>query len=154
MKTLFLIAAATATTPTFENLDNLDARIAAFIGSSSASGNAVTVDRRLRLSACNQAAEISWLDSNSIAVRCATPNWRLRVSVMNASAVESKNERPAIKRGDMVEARYEADDFDLSASMIALEDGRTGDSIRVKNPDSGRPVIGVVTGAGTVLISR
>jgi flagellar basal body P-ring formation protein FlgA len=150
MKTLILLAMATSTTVTFEDLDQLDAQISAFVGSKITS---TAVDRRLRLAACDSGTEVSWLDSNSVAVRCASPAWRLRVPVTGGGP-HAATARPLIKRGDSVEGRYEADDFDISITMIALEDGREGESIRVKNPDSGKPAVGIVTGAGTVIFSR
>jgi flagellar basal body P-ring formation protein FlgA len=151
MKTLILLAAATSVAPASQNLDQLDAQISAFVG---ATATPTAVDRRLRLAACIEKTQISWLDSSSVAVRCASPVWRLRVPVTGDAKQAIASTRLSIKRGDLVEARYEADDFDISANMIALEDGREGESIRVKNPDSGKPTIGIVTGAGTVLISR
>jgi flagellar basal body P-ring formation protein FlgA len=144
------IAALAVVPVAFEQPEQLDARIAEFIGN--ADMRATRIDRRLRLAACEEPAAIEWQDSQSLAVRCAAPAWRLRVSV--SGSVQAKGDtRPIVRRGETIEVRFEADDFDISASMIAIEDGRPGDRIRVKNPATGRASTGTVTGKGTVLLS-
>jgi flagellar basal body P-ring formation protein FlgA len=148
MKTILLAALLAAPVAT-EDLDRLDTRIATFAGDA----QPMPVDRRLQLAACPSPATIEWQDSQSIAVRCALLGWRLRVPLAAVQSVR-QDTRPAIRRGDAVEARYEADDFDISAMMIAMEDGRTGDSIRVKNPDTGRASVATVSGQGFVLLSH
>jgi flagellar basal body P-ring formation protein FlgA len=152
MKSLFMLAAVAATSPMLENLDQLDQRVAAFVGSEK---SAMALDRRLRLPACNSAAAIEWSDAQSLAVRCAVPAWRVRVPLASPEpGLRTESLRPLVKRGDVVEARYEADDFDIMTFMVAMEDGRKGDAIRVKNPDTGRPCVAVVTEAGTVRFSH
>jgi flagellar basal body P-ring formation protein FlgA len=143
-----------------ENLDLLDSRIAEFTGTSAGlpGGAAHPLDRRLNMPACKAPPLIESLDAHSLAVRCAAPSWRIRVPLSGmapgqpaSTAYAAKAER-LIKRGDMVEARYEADEFDLLWFMLALEDGTAGANIRVKNPDTGHQTTAVVVGPGTVTI--
>jgi flagellar basal body P-ring formation protein FlgA len=156
MKSLFALAtiatASVGTPPALENLDQLDQRVAAFVGSGK---SAMALDRRLRLPACNSSAAIEWADVQSLAVRCAAPAWRVRVPLASPEpGLRTESIRALVKRGDVVEARYEADDFDITTYMVAMEDGRKGDAIRVKNPDNGRPSVAVVTDAGAVRFSH
>jgi len=39
--------------------------------------------------------------------------------------------------------------FAISARVVALQDGKMGEQIRLKNPESGRIITGVVTGSST-----
>ena len=144
----------------FENLDVLDQRIAiatdSIIGSP---GGAVSpLDRRLSMPACASQVDITRIDHSSLALYCAGPTWRIRVPlVANAIAetlpLEPQNlNKPIVRRGDIVEARYEADDFDLSLMMVALENGTEGETIRVKNVETGRQTSAVVTRLGEVSI--
>ncbi len=41
-------------------------------------------------------------------------------------------------------------DFQITIRMEAMQDGRMGDQVKLKNPESGRQVSGVVTGPNTV----
>jgi flagellar basal body P-ring formation protein FlgA len=151
MKVIFLSVLIAASPPAFEAPEQLDAKIAEFIGHTNM--RAAPIDRRLRLAACEQPAAIEWNDSQSLAVRCTAPAWRLRVPLNDIAAPAAEDTRPLIRRGESVEARYEADDFDITATLIAMEDGRKGDVIRVKNPATGRASVGTVTGKGIVLLS-
>jgi flagella basal body P-ring formation protein FlgA len=40
--------------------------------------------------------------------------------------------------------------FSITARVEALQDGKMGDQIRLKNPDSGRSLSGIVTGPSAV----
>lgn len=44
----------------------------------------------------------------------------------------------------------EKSDFQISTRMEALQDGRFGEQVKLKNPESGRQVSGVVTGPNTL----
>lgn len=151
MKLILLSALAAASPPAFEATEQLDAKIAQFIGNTNM--RATPIDRRLRLATCELPAAIEWNDSQSLAVRCAAPAWRLRVPIMGVAQPAAEDTRPLIRKGESVEARYEADDFDITATLIAMEDGRKGDTIRVKNPATGRASVGTVTGKAIVLLS-
>jgi flagella basal body P-ring formation protein FlgA len=41
-------------------------------------------------------------------------------------------------------------DFQITIRMEALQDGRLGEQVKLKNPESGRQVSGVVTGPNLV----
>ena len=61
--------------------------------------------------------------------------------------------RPSVlvKKGQMVSFQVgQSTDFMITATVQALQDGRMGEQIRLKNPDSGRILSGVVTGLNAV----
>lgn len=58
-----------------------------------------------------------------------------------------------IKRGDTVTIMYRTGPILLTAEGKALENGSKDDIIRVVNTDSSRPVEGIVTAEGTILIN-
>lgn len=61
--------------------------------------------------------------------------------------------RPSVlvKKGQMVSFQVgQSADFMITATVQALQDGRMGEQIRLKNPDSGRILSGVVTGLNAV----
>lgn len=61
--------------------------------------------------------------------------------------------RPSVlvKKGQMVSFQVgQSANFMITATVQALQDGRIGEQIRLKNPDSGRILSGVVTGLNTV----
>ena len=61
--------------------------------------------------------------------------------------------RPSVlvKKGQMVSFQVgQSANFMITATVQALQDGRMGEQIRLKNPDSGRILSGVVTGLNAV----
>lgn len=61
--------------------------------------------------------------------------------------------RPSVlvKKGQMVSFQVgQTANFMITATVQALQDGRMGEQIRLKNPDSGRILSGVVTGLNAV----
>ncbi len=61
--------------------------------------------------------------------------------------------RPSVlvKKGQMVNFQVgQSANFMITATVQALQDGRMGEQIRLKNPDSGRILSGVVTGLNAV----
>lgn len=61
--------------------------------------------------------------------------------------------RPSVlvKKGQMVSFQVgQSTDFMIVATVQALQDGRMGEQIRLKNPDSGRILSGMVTGLNVV----
>lgn len=134
-----------------ENLDQLDARareLASDLGKS-----AMPVDRRIRLARCPAAPVISVADIGGLAVRCEALGWRLRIALVDDQlrmAVRSSS-GPVIRRGDPVRLRIEHPAFVLSYSAIALENGRTGDSIALRTGDKG-VVRAQVTGEGEAVL--
>lgn len=61
--------------------------------------------------------------------------------------------RPAllVKRGEAVNLSLGSpDSFQVTVRLEAMQDGRLGEQIKMRNPESGRTLTGVVTGKGTV----
>lgn len=60
--------------------------------------------------------------------------------------------RPAVlvRRGQPVLFLVSRDGLEISIQVEALEDARLGESVKLRNPDSGKPLGGTVTGRGTV----
>ncbi|MBX2988557.1 MAG: flagellar basal body P-ring formation protein FlgA [Bdellovibrionaceae bacterium] len=56
----------------------------------------------------------------------------------------------AVKRGQIVKLMMGTDDFEVSVSATAEENGRAGDFVKVKNTESGKVLSGLVTGVGQV----
>lgn len=154
---LLLVSAlpAMAHAQAVEDLDRLDSRIQVFTGAAPGQpGGALTpIDRRLRLTACPEPASIEWSGSNALAIRCAAIGWRLRVGLASASGPQAKAELN-VHRGDSVEVSVEGEQFDVTTTGIALDDGAKGQSIRVKLGGSGTQSSATVTGPGTVSFSR
>lgn len=137
------LSLAAALPVAFEDLDLLDARIAAF-------GAAAPVDRRLKLARCTGPADIVPAGSNAVAVRCASAGWRILVPL---SASPQSTAAPTIRRGDVVDLMVEGAGFSISTAATAVEDGRVGQTLRVRTGDANPPVSGSVVAAGQVLIN-
>jgi flagellar basal body P-ring formation protein FlgA len=137
----------------FEDITALDEQIAASLGAE-ADSSAAPIDRRLKLTRCPQLPVIDPPTLGAIAVRCLPLGWRIRVALtqLKQSAADD-TALITVRRGDAVELTISGDSFDVSASAIALDDGATGKSIRVKTLTSRNPVTAVVKGAGAVQIS-
>jgi flagella basal body P-ring formation protein FlgA len=61
--------------------------------------------------------------------------------------------RPAVlvKRGELVQLTVgKAGEFQISVRLEAMQDGRLGEQIKLRNTESGRILGGVVTGKGSV----
>lgn len=73
---------------------------------------------------------------------------------MRPGQILSKNDiRPSVmvKKGQLVTIHIgEEGKMSISAQLQALQDGRMGETINLKNPESGRLLSGVVTGLNTV----
>jgi flagella basal body P-ring formation protein FlgA len=69
------------------------------------------------------------------------------------SVLRGSDIRPAwlIRKGQLVQLSWSpSPGFQISARVEALDNGRMGEPVRLKNRDSGRIISGVVTGLGTV----
>jgi flagella basal body P-ring formation protein FlgA len=69
------------------------------------------------------------------------------------SVLRGSDIRPAwlIRKGQLVQLSWSpTPGFQISARVEALDNGRMGEPVRLKNRDSGRIISGVVTGLGTV----
>lgn len=61
--------------------------------------------------------------------------------------------RPAllVKKGEAVSMRIGSpDSFQVTVRLEAMQDGRLGEQVKMRNPESGRTLTGIVTGKGTV----
>jgi flagella basal body P-ring formation protein FlgA len=102
----------------------------------------VLVDKESSLvggGALDPQADVSYLE----AVRDLAPG----------SIVRQHDLRPVtlVKRGQMVQILIgQGQGFQIAARVEALQDGRFGEQIKLKNPESGRILSGVVRGPGTV----
>ena len=74
--------------------------------------------------------------------------------VVRVAAAARQGQGPAVEkiisRNDTVTMKIEGDGFTITALGQALDDGRSGAFIRVRNVDSGRIVVGKVKSDGSV----
>ncbi len=102
-------------------------------------------------------------DPAMLRARCADPLWQvfLRVvlpaaapapaAVVPAAAPAAPPGPPLVRRGQFVQAATApVAGLVVSARLEALEDARLGEPVKLKNPESGRVVSGVVTGPNAV----
>jgi len=129
---LVVIFALLTTPPQFEDLEILDERIQA------ENAGAEPVDKRLKLAECPDEPMISPAAGGAVVVRCPALGWRLRVPVRTAPNVAEKGEI-IIRKGDLIECISGGPGFSVSTQLIAMDDARIGQSLRVKSPTS--PVI-------------
>ena len=118
--------------------------------------NATPVDRRIKLARCPEQASVTAVDAHTLAVRCASLGWRLRVPMTgpaDASPVAASFARPAasapvIRRGDNVRVTIETESYSVSYAAIATQDGRVGETIALKGSDAKSTLSATVTGPG------
>ncbi|WP_185829270.1 flagella basal body P-ring formation protein FlgA [Sphingomonas ginkgonis] len=147
---LLLLLPAPALAAGFQDLDALDARIAASL---TGSASATPIDRRIRLAACPQDPEIAPAAGGALTVRCAALGWRIRVMVTGAASPAAI--APAtllVHRGDAIELVARGSGYSASAVGTAVDEGGAGASIRVKFPTSPMPLTAVVAKAGQAVI--
>jgi flagellar basal body P-ring formation protein FlgA len=68
--------------------------------------------------------------------------------------VDAVEDPRAVANGALVQMIYAQPGIEITASGQALQAGRVGDSIRVRNVESGLVVSGLVTAEGTVRVDR
>ncbi|MGH6693736.1 flagella basal body P-ring formation protein FlgA [Sphingopyxis sp.] len=122
--------------------------------------NATPVDRRIKLARCPEQASVTALDAQTLAVRCASLGWRLRVplsapasapagaSQVAASFARPAASAPAIRRGDNVRVTIETETYSISYAAVATQDGRVGETIALRGADAKSTLSATVTGAG------
>ena len=169
MTTIFrrlILTAGLCAAPTFaqqfENLDLLDERIAAVLGApmGETGGAATRLDRRLRLAACPQPAQIGDPIAGAVTVQCQSIGWRIRVPLAGggsvhasaAPAVQAARAEPVVRRGDQVELIAAGRAFSVSTLAVAEQDGAPGDRIRVRTERRAAPVFGLVRSDGRVTL--
>ena len=155
-------AAAPLSAQGFENLDRLDIRVAAALGANvgAPGGPAAPLDRRLRLAACPQPAEIGEPALGAVTIRCQPLGWRLRVPLVAAPPAQAPAQAaaapvraaPVVRRGDQVELVAISASFTVSTLAVAEQDGAPGDRIRVRTERRTAPVIGLVLDDGRVAL--
>ncbi len=126
---LVLIFALLTTPPQFEDLEILDERIQA------ENAGAEPVDKRLKLAECPAEPIVSPAVGDAVVVRCPALGWRLRVPV-RASSNDEENRQIVIRKGDLIECISGGPGFSVSTQLIAMDDARVGQSLRVKSPTS------------------
>ena len=158
---LSVFAAAPLSAQGFENLDRLDIRVAAALGANigEPGGAAAPLDRRLRLAACPQPAEIGEPARGAVTIRCQPLAWRIRVPLVAApqaparvAAAAPARAAPVIRRGDQIELVAISPSFTVSTLAVAEQDGAPGERIRVRTERRTAPVIGLVLDDGRVAL--
>lgn len=135
----------------WQTIDVLTAMVANAMGR-----NATPVDRRIKLARCPEQASVTPLDAHTLAVRCNSLGWRLRVPMTGpaeaapaaAGFSRPSASTPVIRRGDNVRVTIETESFSISYAAIANEDGRIGETIALRGNDAKSTLSAVVTGAG------
>jgi flagellar basal body P-ring formation protein FlgA len=147
--------AAMGQTTEFEDLNRLDARIEQLVGGDAGDAKPVPIDRRLKLPKCVEAVELERISIDSVAVRCPAKGWRIRVPIRTTTTPNTTTHMATelvIRRGEVVEVRFEGDGFSATSEGSAMDDGQVGKSIRVKTTASAAPLNATVVGAGIVRI--
>lgn len=142
----------------FEDLDRLDAIVAATVGAriGEPGGAIAPVDKRLRLAACPQQPTVEGPVFGAAIVRCDRLGWRIRVPLSGAAApgqMRAQQQRDIlVRKGDPVQLVAGNASFTVSRVMIAEEDGAVGDMIRVREDSKSAPVTGRVEPSGIVRV--
>lgn len=126
---LVLVFALLTTPSQFEDLEILDERIQA------ETADAEPVDKRLKLAECPADPIISPAVGGAVVVRCPALGWRLRVPVRPASSA-AETGQIVIRKGDLIECISSGPGFAVSTQLIAMDDARVGQTLRVKSPTS------------------
>lgn len=143
------LAAAAMSPGSFQDLDALDARVAALVGGG---GAAVPIDRRIKLAACPEDPVISRIAGSAVSVRCPSLGWKIRVAASQSPSVDAPVE-PIVHRGDTIELVVEGEGYSASSVGTAVDEGGAGSLIRVKIPTSPSPVSATVSRVGVATIS-
>lgn len=143
-------ANAQQVTEDWQTIDALTQTVANAMGRS-----ATPIDRRIKLARCPEQASVTAIDAQTLAVRCASLGWRLRVPMSGpagaspaAASFPAPSAAPAIRRGDNVRVSIETESFSVSYSAIATQDGRVGETIALRGTDPKNLMSAIVTGPG------
>jgi len=158
-----LIAAAPAAvhgqpaTEEWQWIDALTNMVANAMGRS-----ATPIDRRIKLARCPEQAAVTAIDAQTLAVRCPSLGWRLRVPMTGptdavatpaAGYTRPATAPPVIRRGDNVRVTIDAANFSVSYSAIATQDGRVGETIALRGSGARSTLSATVTGPGRASLS-
>ena len=135
----------------WQAIDALTNMVAAAMGQSAA-----PIDRRIKLARCPEQASVTAIDAQTLAVRCASLGWRLRVAMSGpagqamapAAFARPAASAPVIRRGDNVRVSIDASSFSISYAAVAMQDGRVGETIALRGNDAKSPLSATVTGPG------
>jgi len=143
-------ASAQQATEDWQAIDALTQAVAGAMGRT-----ATPIDRRIKLARCPEQAQVTPVDAQTLAVRCPSLGWRLRVPLTGpagaaptAAGFAAPASAPVIRRGDNVRVTIETDSFEVAYSAIATQDGRVGDTIALRGNDSKSLLSATVTGPG------
>lgn len=143
-------ASAQQATEDWQTIDALTQAVAGAMGRI-----ATPIDRRIKLARCPEQAQVTAVDAQTLAVRCPSLGWRLRVPLTGpagaaptAAGFAAPASAPVIRRGDNVRVTIETDSFEVAYSAIATQDGRVGDTIALRGNDSKSLLSATVTGPG------
>jgi flagellar basal body P-ring formation protein FlgA len=147
MRILFAAALFSTSAPelaqsAFEDLDQLDNRVAATIADTG--GGVSPIDRRLHLARCPVPATIDAPTMGAVAVRCAPLGWKIRVRIEGAAQQTDIR----IRRGDTVSLAVNGHGFQLRTTAVAVEDGTQGGIVHVKSSTGTVTLAARVTGIG------
>ncbi|MGB5077753.1 MAG: flagella basal body P-ring formation protein FlgA [Sphingorhabdus sp.] len=131
----------------FEDLQALDAKVAVAVGRDAAK----PIDRRLKLARCPEPVTLDTSTTAAVTLRCYPIGWRIRVPVTPPAAAANSGEL-LVKRGETVEIVIQSDDFEITSSGVAAEDGFSGKRIRVKSSTGSSLITGTVMGQSLVYI--
>ena len=117
---------------------------------------ATPVDRRIKLARCPEQASVTAIDAHTLAVRCTSLGWRLRVPMSGptdaaptaANFTSRPTGAPVIRRGDNVRVTIDTENFSISYAAVATQDGRVGETIALRGSDAKSMISATVTGAG------
>jgi flagella basal body P-ring formation protein FlgA len=85
-----------------------------------------------------------------VVVRCPAIGWRLRVPVRAPNVIDEAA-AIVIRKGDVIECITTGPGFAVSAQMIALDDARIGQSLRVKSLTSPTPMTATAKARGLAI---
>ncbi len=145
MITILLAAAAPLA---FENLDELDTRVAHLLASRGEAVRAIPLDRRLKLRKCPVEPVIDPGVAPAITLRCDAVGWRVAVAM---ERVTKQATTPAVRKGDPVVFVAAGEGFEVSTAATATSDAGVGEPARVKTL-TGRLLAGRATPAGEVRV--
>jgi flagella basal body P-ring formation protein FlgA len=143
-------AKAQQATEDWQTIDMLTQAVANAMGRT-----ATPIDRRIKLARCPEQASVAAIDARTLAVRCASLGWRLRVAMSGpagaapvAASYGAPASAPVIRRGDAVRVTLESATFSVSYSAIANQDGRIGETIALRGDGPKTLISAIVTGPG------
>lgn len=132
----------------FEDLDTLDRRVVDALGDQKAK----PIDRRLKLARCPEPVALDVSTPASVALRCNSIGWRIRVPTEQGGGPVNVGEI-LVRRGEVVEIRIKGQDFEIGTTGLANQNGYRGERIIVKTSTGGAGIAATVVEQGVVHIT-